>query len=110
MKRRGAFITIIAVLGMALVSLVALAVLRPTDAPLLIGVVIAFITPTVTSLVALLKIEQVHGLVNSRMSELLALMRSQGQHEGREQEKQAVERQAEQEWQDTDDPHRRTLE
>ena len=91
MKQRGLYLSIIAVVGMALAALVAIVVLRPTDAMLLLGVVIAFITPTITSLVALLKIDQVHGLVNSRMSELLALMRSQGQHEGREQEKQAQE-------------------
>jgi len=103
MKQRGLYLSIIATVGMALAALVAIVVLRPTDAMLLLGVVIAFITPTITSLVALLKIDQVHGLVNSRMSELLALMREQGQHEGREQEKQhAAEQEAE-------DPDRRTI-
>lgn len=106
MSKRGVYTSIVVIIGMALISIVALAALRPTDSPLLISVVIAFVAPTILALVALLKIDEVHGLVNSRMSELLSLMRSQGQHEGREMERGQTSTEP---YVEPEDPDRRTL-
>jgi hypothetical protein len=78
-----------AVLFMTLLGVVAILVLtalKPaTDNTLLIATVIGFLTPTTLSLMAFMKSQETHLMVNSRLAEFMASAKRISHYEGKEE-------------------------
>lgn len=65
----------------SIIAIVLLRVLVPTDT-VTVGLILAFVVPTVASLLVLGKVQEVHVLFNSKMDEALRVNRMQALAEG----------------------------
>lgn len=97
MKFNALLVSVVVVLGMSLTALVAISVLRPeVDTAVLTGHIITFAGPTLTALLALISSQR----NSSKLDDIHTRMDKMSDHD---------EKRIGQDWQDADDPERRTL-
>ena len=93
-----AWIYVLAILGMSFLgvsAIVAITIGRPeSDNTAVIVSIVGFLTPTLAAILAILKVQDVHVLINSRMTALLAITakasEAEGKLAGRLEEQQAT--------------------